>query len=286
MLPTLFLIVSLLMVGIGAVQVTAQEGFTCQPEDINSQMDDLLATYTDSREQDALGAAETLQMGIEAIMTGCTNADDVVDSGEVDTQLDGAASLTPGQWQIIWGVGDEVVCPDGQTIDPGARDRLFLLTVDPENDQITALDGLNWPLVFTRSAEGEYSFTRNESYPDGSASTFEYRINIVEPGLIEGTITAYLFADCVVESPFEMVLVDGDIMCMVNSQTGANLRSGPGTSFSRAGVLPTFDLQPVTGQASDSDGFTWWQLAAETWVRSDVVDETGDCDSVPVVSAE
>jgi len=39
----------------------------------------------------------------------------------------------------------------------------------------------------------------------------------------------------------------------------------------------------VIGQATGTDGFVWWQLGNEAWVRSDLVEEAGYCDDVPVV---
>ncbi|KXK24277.1 MAG: hypothetical protein UZ15_CFX003000333, partial [Chloroflexi bacterium OLB15] len=37
------------------------------------------------------------------------------------------------------------------------------------------------------------------------------------------------------------------------------------------------------GQAIGADGFVWWRLGEGVWMRSDVVDETGDCAGVRVV---
>ena len=72
--------------------------------------------------------------------------------------------------------------------------------------------------------------------------------------------------------------------CEVSAGSVVNLRSGPGTTYDIAGTLAAGDTVPVVGQALASDGFVWWQLSAETWVRSDVVNSNGYCDNVPEVA--
>ena len=71
--------------------------------------------------------------------------------------------------------------------------------------------------------------------------------------------------------------------CTVNSSKNINKRGGPGTSFDSAGQLKAGTDAVVIGQAKGSDGLTWWQLDDESWVREDVVTETGDCTSIPIV---
>lgn len=73
------------------------------------------------------------------------------------------------------------------------------------------------------------------------------------------------------------------VACSVRSSTNANQRSGPGTNFDRAGTLAGGVSAAVDGQATGADGFVWWRLGEGVWVRSDVVDEAGDCESVPIV---
>ena len=62
-----------------------------------------------------------------------------------------------------------------------------------------------------------------------------------------------------------------------------NLRSGPGTENDKAGTLETGQTAFIIGQATDSDGFTWWKLESGSWVRSDVVTAGGNCANVPVL---
>lgn len=67
------------------------------------------------------------------------------------------------------------------------------------------------------------------------------------------------------------------------SAANVNMRGGPGTNYEVRGSLTT--SATAVGQAQGADGFIWWQLADGNWVRSDVVTEEGDCESLPVVAA-
>ncbi len=71
--------------------------------------------------------------------------------------------------------------------------------------------------------------------------------------------------------------------CTVTTATSANQRSGPGTDFELAGTLAGGASAAVDGQATGADGFVWWRLGEGVWVRSDVVNATGNCEGVPVV---
>jgi uncharacterized protein YraI len=83
---------------------------------------------------------------------------------------------------------------------------------------------------------------------------------------------------------FELQLKDSDISCIAGTLNAANLREGPGTTFARAGTIAVGDAEAVTGQATGSDGFIWWQLGEGRWARSDVVKTGGSCAGVPEVS--
>ena len=62
---------------------------------------------------------------------------------------------------------------------------------------------------------------------------------------------------------------------------GANLRAGPGLEFLVRGVLDFRETAKPIGQAEDSNGTLWWELAQNIWIISDVVVTGGDCASVP-----
>ena len=65
-------------------------------------------------------------------------------------------------------------------------------------------------------------------------------------------------------------------VCDVSSSSNVNKRSGPGTNFDRAGQLQAGSVVQVVARGSDGS-FTWWKLDDDTWVREDVVTESGDC---------
>ncbi len=66
-------------------------------------------------------------------------------------------------------------------------------------------------------------------------------------------------------------------VCEMRTVGIVNKRSGPGTNFEIVAELPPQFTAAVIGQAAGDDGFTWWQLDDETWVRSDIVAVSGDC---------
>ncbi|MEQ8676035.1 MAG: SH3 domain-containing protein [Aggregatilineales bacterium] len=72
-------------------------------------------------------------------------------------------------------------------------------------------------------------------------------------------------------------------VCDASSSGDVNQRSGPGTTFERAGTLPAGTVLQVIGQSTGADGLIWWQLENDNWVREDVVNVVGDCANVPEV---
>ena len=71
--------------------------------------------------------------------------------------------------------------------------------------------------------------------------------------------------------------------CSASAASAVNLRSGAGTGFDEVGTLSAGETLMVIGQADGSDGQVWWQLETGAWGRSDVVNTSGDCWSVPFV---
>jgi hypothetical protein len=249
--------------------VRAQEG--C---DLNAQIDALYEAYTEARGEDAVGAAEALQTGLADVLATCEPAE--------ATPISKSSTVpTPGHWHIDWASETPTICQGGN-FRYTPRDLNFLLEV--EGDHFTATDHYAWPpLMFAAEPDGVYAAAGTQTV-ESIRMDYNYQVTVISPERIEGTTVAELGAiDCTIRDSFVMTLVDETVTCMVNTLTGANLRSGPGTTFERAGVMPIIDMQPVLGQAGDSDGMTWWQLADDSWVRSDLVAEAGDCEAVPVV---
>ena len=68
--------------------------------------------------------------------------------------------------------------------------------------------------------------------------------------------------------------------------TSANKRAGAGTNFDIPGQLTASQPETATAQIKGDDDFVWWQLEDESYVRSDVVIEQGDCNFLPLVGDE
>lgn len=71
--------------------------------------------------------------------------------------------------------------------------------------------------------------------------------------------------------------------CVISSRNQVNLRGGPGTDYVARGTLRPGESREADGQAQDGNQ-TWWRLVDGTWVRSDVVDEEGNCTNLPTVN--
>jgi alkaline phosphatase isozyme conversion protein len=74
--------------------------------------------------------------------------------------------------------------------------------------------------------------------------------------------------------------------CVITSNADVNRRSGPALTYLSQGFLARGEMLDADSQTMDANGFVWWHLVDNTWVRSDVVLETGDCGNLPVVSVE
>lgn len=73
-------------------------------------------------------------------------------------------------------------------------------------------------------------------------------------------------------------------ICTISAPGDANLRSGPGTTFDRAGSLSAGQSVEIDGQSQGADGMTWYRLTSGAWVRSDVIGAPATCATVPVVT--
>ena len=72
-------------------------------------------------------------------------------------------------------------------------------------------------------------------------------------------------------------------VCEISTTSVINKRGGPSTNFDSVGQLQPNDVQRATGKTLAEDGFLWWQLEDESWVREDVVNAQGDCRSIAEV---
>lgn len=72
--------------------------------------------------------------------------------------------------------------------------------------------------------------------------------------------------------------------CGVRAGNTVNLRAGPGTNYDIAGQLEAGATALIVGQTNAPDGFVWYKLDNDAWVRSDVVSQGGDCGDIPTVT--
>ncbi|MBL8155191.1 MAG: hypothetical protein JNM70_13490 [Anaerolineae bacterium] len=72
--------------------------------------------------------------------------------------------------------------------------------------------------------------------------------------------------------------------CRVTAIGDVRQRSGPGTMFDQVGSLAADQTAAADGQAVDAAGQTWFRLLNGSWVRADVVVESGDCAELPRVN--
>lgn len=73
----------------------------------------------------------------------------------------------------------------------------------------------------------------------------------------------------------------GGTACEATSSGDINKREGPGTNFDRAGQLRGGRSTEVIAFGESNDGFIWYQLDDETWVREDLIELSGTCDDLP-----
>lgn len=72
--------------------------------------------------------------------------------------------------------------------------------------------------------------------------------------------------------------------CSAVTSNDISIRSGPGTNYRLVAGLPPAQTIIANGQARDNDNYLWWRLNANTWVRSDFLDEqTAACDNLAFV---
>lgn len=85
----------------------------------------------------------------------------------------------------------------------------------------------------------------------------------------------------------EISVFGGDLSeaaCVVWANANINLREQPGTDSAAIGQIPANQGVYIDGQTTGADGFVWWHLLDDVWVRSDVVDESGACEMLPTIT--
>lgn len=94
-------------------------------------------------------------------------------------------------------------------------------------------------------------------------------------------------SSCTAETLFVYTLPEIALAtCQISSDSVVNRRAGAGTNFSIVGQFTGAETLPAIGQQVGSDGFTWWLLEDDSWVREDVAVAVGYCRTLPIIEAE
>jgi hypothetical protein len=204
------------------------------------------------------------------IVFGINAAPSISFAGELreDGLLITSALIDSGGWMAIHSGAEGSPGPvlGFAPLHPGLNQNIFV-SLDP-----AAAGTLVFPMLHVDSGEaGVYEFQQVEG-ADGPVRVGE--AVVVGPMELAALETA---------APVDAAPAASG--CEITSGGTVNLRQGAGTNFAVAGSLSAGTAVTATGQAQGSDGFVWWNLADGSWVRSDVVNEAGDCAALPVAES-
>lgn len=71
------------------------------------------------------------------------------------------------------------------------------------------------------------------------------------------------------------------LSCTVRARANSNLRAGPGTGFPVVGTIARREERAVDSRAVAPDGYVWWHLTDDSWIRGDLVTLRGACRRLP-----
>jgi WD40 repeat protein len=189
----------------------------------------------------------------------------------------------PAIW--VWDLAD-----DNHALVAGGADQIFALAFSPDGRVIASGDagtvqlwdattGANLAALTSPSVVNSVAFSA-----DGS---------ILASGGESGGVVLWGTADggqeaTASEGAGETTTTEGTTTsasaCTISAPGNANLRSGPGTDFDRAGSLSAGQTAEADGQAIGPDGLIWFRLTDGAWVRSDVIDASAECEGVETVT--
>jgi hypothetical protein len=262
----------------------------CSQQAIDDAMSALIADYLQARTnaetaEAALQAVQIFEAATGELIAGCAQTAEATPT--VEDEAADTPTITMGKYQLTWDQPTKR-CAADEAYAPALIDRPILVHYDAGADTLIASDFVGFDeAVFERDADQNYRYSVEQAEADGTVYTANYVLTVAETGRITGVeIDQHPGGACeVIESGFQMALVEANIICLVGgSSSGSNLRKGPGTDFPVAGSLSANEVVDVIGQHTDSAGTVWWQLANDGWIRHDVAAEIGDCLAVPTVS--
>lgn len=150
--------------------------------------------------------------------------------------------------------------------DVGAALRTWL----PHGDRVTTMVAHDDALLLTTSADG---LARVWELPSGTERLRLLHTAAVMGGMWSADGQRILTWDAEGALRIFPMLVAGD--CFVTAPQNANLRDAPSTTGAFMGTLAANTGRFSIGQTVGADGFVWYQLVGEVWVRADVVSAVG-----------
>jgi WD40 repeat protein len=87
--------------------------------------------------------------------------------------------------------------------------------------------------------------------------------------------------DCFISNGAAWDFVTDGAYCTLTALGTPNLRSGPGTTYQRVGTLAAGESTIAITQTTGDDGYVWYQLYDNKWIRSDLVEAEASCADLP-----
>ncbi|MFN8371784.1 MAG: SH3 domain-containing protein [Anaerolineae bacterium] len=194
---------------------------------------------------------------------------------EVASPVTAEGNVSSGLWMETWAEDEDVCYTQEQrrafAIQP------FLLNVAEDGDELQ----VNYPLT------GE-SLTLPRTEPDfyfgtlpgtGGAAFGESHVAWLTH--MEYSFVEQFSDDCQIYSNAAWDFVTDGPYCTLTATANPNLRSGPATSYQQVGSLTAGDSTIAIAQATGDDGYVWYQLYDNKWVRSDLVEAEASCAELP-----
>lgn len=223
----------------------------------------------------------------------------------LETEIDDITSLSfsPDGASLIYGGADSAAWiwdkkSDNHALLNGHADQVFALAYSPDGQVIASGDSGNVRLWDAVKGENLAALASPSGQQVNSVVFSLDGKLLVSAGATGGVVLWGTTGDSAAsqagassettgtasESPSSEQSGASALTCTVTTPKNANLRSGPGTQFDRAGTLSAGQAAEINGQAQGADGMTWYRLSIGAWVRSDVLGAPSECASVPVVT--
>lgn len=126
----------------------------------------------------------------------------------------------------------------------------------------------------------EYLTARRYTRSEGNSANwvYEYRITSATETTISGDYAGYWQGNrdvwCTFLGTFTAELFDTDNSCLVEGE--ANIRSNPSTKSPKNGSIE--EQRRVADKVEGDDGYFWWKLSDDEYVREDVVGASRSCE--------